>query len=157
MTQSDKPGVLAPPPIILLASLGLVVALEFVFPLGWLPPALTLATALPGSVLFVFAGALGISGIVAFRRAGTNIEPYKPALVLVHDGPYRFTRNPMYLGLITLHLAITLLAGLDWGLILMPFFALTLHFGVVLREEAYLMGKFGQPYRDFLARTRRWI
>ena len=157
MTNADKPGVLAPPPLILLISLGVSAALGYLAPLNWLPAALTGIPVFLGAILFFLAGFFGLYGIAAFRRAGTNIEPYKPALVLVRDGPYRFTRNPMYLGLITLHLSIVLLASLDWGLILLPVFALTLHFGVVLREERYLTEKFGQPYLDFLATTRRWI
>lgn len=157
MTNLDKPGVLAPLPLILLASLGISAILGYLVPLNWLPGSMAAVTLIPGAILFCLAGFLGISGIVAFRRAGTNIEPHKPALVLVRDGPYRFTRNPMYLGLITLHLSIVLLASLDWGVILLPAFALTLHFGVVLREEKYLTEKFGEPYSDFLAKTRRWI
>lgn len=98
-----------------------------------------------------------MSAIFAFRRAGTHIEPYKPALVLVEGGPYLFTRNPMYVGLMALHLTVTLVASLDWGLLTLVALALALHYGVVLREERYLTAKFGQPYTDYLARTRRWI
>ena len=67
------------------------------------------------------------------------------------------TRNPMYLGLMLGYVGITLIASLDWGLLTLIPLALTLHYGVVLREERYLTAKFGKPYTDYLARTRRWL
>ena len=153
----DSPNVIALPPLILVAALGLAVLLGYVVPLGLLPPALAMPATVAGGALIVLGGALGVSGILAFRAAGTHVEPFKPALALVESGPYRFTRNPMYLGLMLGHVAVSLIASLDWGLVTLIPLALTLHFGVVLREERYLAAKFGQPYTDYLARTRRWL
>ena len=110
-----------------------------------------------GIVLGVAAVVIALSGILAFRRAGTHVEPHKPSLVLVGEGPYRFTRNPMYVGLILLMLGLSLIFSLDWGVLIAPLFALVLHHGVVLREEAYLSQKFGDAYRAYLERTRRWV
>lgn len=155
--NEDTAGVIAFPPLLLAGALGAAVLMQLVAPIGVLAPALSAASLAIGVPLAVLAAGLAISGIRAFRAAGTNVEPYKPALVLVHAGPYRFTRNPMYLGLMLLHLAVTVLASLDWGVPALVALALLLHFGVVLREERYLVRRFGQPYRDYLKRTRRWI
>ncbi len=156
-TDSDTANVIAFPPLILLCTLALAVGLEFVAPLGLLPPRFATAALVSGIAVGCAALAMSGSGVLAFRRAGTNIEPHKPALVLVETGPYRFTRNPMYLGLITVMLGASLAASLDWGLPLTVILWLVLHHGVVLREEAYLRRKFGAPYEAFLARTRRWL
>ena len=112
---------------------------------------------IPGLIMVGAAMVLALTAILAFRRAGTNIEPTKPALVLVFDGPYRFTRNPMYSGLILMMAGLSLIFSIDYALLLTLPFALVLHHGVVLREEAYLTKKFGQPYTDYLTQTRRWI
>ena len=157
MNAPDKPNVIALPPLILAAALAIAVLLEWLLPLGLLPPPLSFWPSLIGATIAGIGGVFAVAGIAAFRRAGTNIEPFKPALVLVDAGPYRISRNPMYLGLMALHLAVTLIASLDWGLLTLIGLALVLHHGVVMREEAYLSRKFGQPYKDFLARTRRWI
>ena len=153
----DSPNVIAFPPLILASALGLAVLLGYLFPFGILPEGMGQPAVIGGGALMVGAALLGGSGILAFRAAGTHVEPFKPALVLVESGPYRFTRNPMYLGLMLGHLGITLIASLDWGLVTLIPLALTLHYGVVLREERYLAAKFGQPYIDYLARTRRWL
>lgn len=157
MTERDNPGVIALPPLIMAAAVAVSAGLEFLFPLTVLPPAFGAVAAIVGAVLLVGGVAIAITGMRAFRRAGTNVEPFKPALVLVEDGPYRFTRNPMYIGLILVHLGITVAASLDWGVPLAVVLFVVLHKGVVLREEAYLKAKFGAPYEAFLARTRRWI
>ncbi|MEM1160936.1 MAG: isoprenylcysteine carboxylmethyltransferase family protein [Pseudomonadota bacterium] len=155
--EPDHPGVIAFPPVILASALAVSGLLGFILPMSILPPPLAGPSLVTGGVAVLAAGVIAISGILAFRRAGTNIEPHKPALVLVEDGPYRFTRNPMYLGLLLLHLAISLLGSMDWGLFVFPLFWLTLHHGVVLREERYLAAKFGEPYAAYLDRTRRWV
>ncbi|MEM9059725.1 MAG: isoprenylcysteine carboxylmethyltransferase family protein [Pseudomonadota bacterium] len=156
-TSKDHPNVIAFPPLILAASLALAWGMGQIVPVSFLPPALSGIALIFGLVDCALAFLIAVSAILAFKRAGTNVEPHKPALVLVEDGPYRFTRNPMYLGLVLLQLGLSFIFSLDWGVILLPGLWLTLHTGVVLREEAYLTAKFGTPYTDFLGRTRRWI
>ena len=99
----------------------------------------------------------GLWGAMEFRRARTNIDPRKPALVLVETGPYRFTRNPMYVGFLLLFAGIGLLASLDWTPPLLPLLWMALDRLVVRREEAYLAAKFGAAYDALRARTRRWL
>jgi protein-S-isoprenylcysteine O-methyltransferase Ste14 len=105
----------------------------------------------------LIAIALGGWALRTFRAVGTNPSPHQPSLSLALTGPYQFTRNPMYVGFVLLLAGLSLIFSLDWGLILVPVLALVLHYGVVAREETYLTAKFGQPYRDFLLRTRRWL
>ena len=135
----------------------LAIALEWLAPLSILPPRFTPWAVIAGGVLLFTAGALAISGERAFRASGTNVDPRSPALKLVETGPYRFTRNPMYLGMVTLQLGLALALSLDWALIGAPLLLALLHFGVVLREETYLTEKFGAPYANYLSRTRRWL
>jgi protein-S-isoprenylcysteine O-methyltransferase Ste14 len=153
----DAPDIVALPPLIWLGALLLAVLLEWLLPVGLLPPPLSPAGCVPGGLLLAAGVGIALSGAVAFRRAGTNVHPRHPALVLVETGPYRFTRNPMYLGLLVCLAGIGLVASLDWAIPMVLPLWLVLHRGVVLREEAYLSAKFGAPYDAFLARTRRWL
>ena len=153
----DHPHVIAFPPLIFLGAQVLSWGLGIVMPWQWLPPAFSTLALAFGVTDCLLAAFIALSAVAAFKRAGTHVEPHKPALVLVEDGPYRFTRNPMYVGLLLMHVGFSFIFSLDWGLIVLPLFWFVLHKGVVLREEAYLLNKFGQPYADFLTRTRRWL
>lgn len=154
---NETPDILVFPP--LLAAAGPVAAalLGWLLPLRLLPPLGLSGIAVPGALLLVAGGALAFWGKRTFEKAATNVNPHRPALRLVENGPYRFTRNPMYLGIVLAELGLALALSLDWLLLLTPVIWAVLHWGVVLREEAYLTRRFGQPYTDFLSRTRRWI
>jgi protein-S-isoprenylcysteine O-methyltransferase Ste14 len=128
--------------------------------LHWLirvqPLPLTLSRVL-AAALCVASVVLGIWGRVTMYRAGTNMRPDKPATALVTGGPFRFSRNPLYLSLTALYVGITLLFDALWPLVtLVPMLAV-LHWGVILREERYLEAKFGDAYRAYKTRVRRWI
>lgn len=153
----DAPDLVLVPLVYPLGALGLAVALEWLLPLGCLPPPLSWPSVVVGGVLVLAWAVIGIGGALAFRRARTNIDPRKPALVLVETGPYRFTRNPMYLSFLLLFAGIGILASLDWTLLLLVFLWYALHRWVVLPEERYLSRKFGTPYDEFRAKTRRWM
>ena len=153
----DRPGVIAPPPLIALAALAAGLALDWLWPVNLLRDAL----GFPGRValggLCVAAGlGLAIGAERTFHRLGTNAAPWKPALRLAATGPYACTRNPMYigLGLFVLGLAVVLASG--WTLALLVPAALVLHYGVVKREERYLEAKFGEDYRAFKASVPRY-
>ena len=91
------------------------------------------------------------------HRAGTNIRPDRPALALVTDGPFHFTRNPLYVAALGVYVGIALFVnGLVPVLLVIPVFYLLL-WGVVLREERYMEARFGEPFRAYLARVRRWL
>jgi protein-S-isoprenylcysteine O-methyltransferase Ste14 len=110
-----------------------------------------------GIVLIILAPTLAVSALRTMQAAGTNVDPAKPALTIVRDGPFRFTRNPMYLALCLVQIALGFFLN-DWiTLLFVVPLALILHYGVVLREEKYLAAKFGEPYLQYKREVRRWI
>ena len=110
-----------------------------------------------GLVLAGASGALVLWAAGVMKACGTNLRPDRPALKIVRSGPYRFTRNPMYLSLCLLQLALGFLLN-DWVPILFTFpLALLFHFVVILREEHYLETKFGEEYLSFKRQVRRWL
>jgi protein-S-isoprenylcysteine O-methyltransferase Ste14 len=151
---SDAPGVLVFPPALFVGTLVLGLVLHWVRPVSLLPP---LAARLAGLVVLVLSWWLVHSAEAAMKRAGTNVRPDQPSLAIVTDGPFRFSRNPMYLATTGLYLGITLLVNTPWPLALLPPMLLVLHWGVVRREERYLEAKFGEPYQAYKSRVRRWV
>jgi len=107
-----------------------------------------------GFVLFAW---LDPGASARFKQAGTSVIPWKAPSALVTDGPYRFTRNPMYLGMAALYAAIALGAGSLWALALLPIVLVVIQVAVIRREEAYLERHFGEPYREYRSNVRRWI
>jgi protein-S-isoprenylcysteine O-methyltransferase Ste14 len=108
-------------------------------------------------VLIVLGLSLSISVVLVFSRAGTPVPPYRPTTRFVGTGPYRYTRNPDYIGQTLTYVGIALAVNSWWPLVPLPLVLLAVHFGVVRREERYLEKRFGQEYRDYMARTRRWL
>jgi protein-S-isoprenylcysteine O-methyltransferase Ste14 len=97
------------------------------------------------------------AGVRNFSRAETPLPTNQPARVLVTTGIYRWTRNPVYLGFFLLYGGIGVAALSPWSLILLLPLVVTIRYGVVAREEAYLERRFGDAYRDYKARVRRWL
>lgn len=132
--------------------------MEFLVPLSllWPPVLISLPTLI--SLLLISAGlGLAIWSVRAFDAAGTPVEPTRPTLHIVTRGPYRFSRNPIYLGFLLVFAGLCLGFSLEWGFLALPLLWLTLDRVVVLREEAYLTRKFGDQYTAYLRATRRWI
>lgn len=146
-------GVIAPPPLIYLGPLIAGLLLDRWVPIGGVPSGLARVL---GSLCLV-AFSIAVFAVVAFRRAGTRPEPWKPTTALVTSGPYRFTRNPMYLGFTLLYLALALWFGGYWSLLLLPPILLAMIHGVIRREEAYLSRLFGTEYDYYRQRVRRWL
>lgn len=155
--KQDAPNPVAVPPVIWAVALALAILLEWLVPPGFLPPPLSIVPTVIGAALALLGLGLAIAGARTFRAAKTNLDPKRPALVLVEHGPYRLTRNPIYVGLLFGFLGIGLIASLDWTIPVLPALWLALHHGVVLREEAYLSRRFGEDYDNYRARTRRWL
>ena len=158
MTEArDTAGVIAPPPLIALAAVVIGVALDWLLPAYVLTVLLSLAERIVIGVVLIAAGAgLAIPAILAFRSAGTHVEPWKPSSVLATTGVYAHVRNPMYVGLALLVAGIGIALASDWTLVMLVVAALLMHFGVVKREERYLSAKFGEPYRQYMDAVPRY-
>ena len=91
------------------------------------------------------------------RKANTNIPTWEPALALVTDGVYARTRNPIYLAFIIFLVGAGMLFNSDWMFVLLVPFALVMHYGVIRREEAYLLARFGAPYANYMGRVPRYL
>ena len=155
-TEKDNPGVIAFPPFIWLV--GAILSILIHFFVIHLPITANYRVCLVcGIALIVVAPTLALSALFAMLGAGTNIDPAKPALTIVRSGPFRLTRNPMYLVLCLLQIALGFFLN-DWITLLfvIPLF-FNLHFGVILREERYLEAKFGEEYLALKRSVRRWL
>jgi len=154
--SSDTSGVGFPPPLLYAGGFAAGYAAHRFLPIRlWLEP--TVVQRLLGWGLLVGGVRLAVSAAYLFRRAGTTPNPAKPTSALVIGGPYRFTRNPMYVGMATLYCGGTLLLNDPWPLAFLPPVMALVQRRVIAREEAYLERKFGDVYRAYKARVRRWI
>ena len=92
-----------------------------------------------------------------FARHETGLLPGQATTVMIEDGPYRLSRNPLYVGLLVLYVALALLVPTVWGLVLFPAAVLLVHWGAVRPEERFLHERFGTAYDDYARRVRRWL
>jgi protein-S-isoprenylcysteine O-methyltransferase Ste14 len=153
-TTDDHPGVVIFPPLlfVICVACGTLAYLVFPFRLALPQWVRFLGVALvPAAITFALWGQR------IMKAAGTNVRPDQPATAIVSNGPFAFTRNPLYLSLLAIFAGIGIAAAsLTFLAVIVPL-ALVLHFGVVLPEERYLDAKFGDTYRAYRARVRRWI
>ena len=110
-----------------------------------------------GAIVFALALALFAWAIATVTQAGSNVPTSRPTTTIVDGGPYRFTRNPIYLGMALGLIGLAIAFNSVWLLLALVPFALVIRYGVVAREEAYLERKFGDVYRGYRARVRRWL
>lgn len=151
------PGVFFPPPLLFLTGLAISWLLDRQLAF-WIDGAgAGRAQTTIGTLLILSGFALMASGIVTFARARTAIYPNQPARQLVTSGPYRFTRNPMYLGLTVAYLGAACVLNSAWVIVLLPLVLIALYVLVVRREERYLYAAFGDAYKSYRRRVRRWI
>jgi protein-S-isoprenylcysteine O-methyltransferase Ste14 len=153
----DKPGVVAPPPLIAFITLVSGLVLDRLIPIGaagaMVPRSVRIVLA---AALLLLSGWIVVRALRIFQRAGTHFYVHKPALALATGDIYSRTRNPMYQGLGLLLLAVAVGAASDWTVLLLVPWALLMHFGVVLPEEHYLAAKFGDAYRRYQAQVPRY-
>lgn len=151
----DTAHVLAPPPVLFLGALALGGVLQWVWPLPWF--AGSVAARIVGGALS--ACGLVLSGAVVrhFARAKTPVTPWRETERLVVSGPYRFSRNPDYVGQTLLAAGLALVLRWPWALLALIPALLLLRYGVIAREERYLERRFGDEYRALCRRVRRWL
>ena len=155
MTENQQsPGIRFPPPFLYAGVLLLGLILQRLVPLPLLPRTLSRSLA---AVLLIPAGGLLLWSLGLFLKARTSPLPMRPTTSLVFSGPYRWTRNPMYLAMLLLYIGIALLFDIVWSLVLIPLIMYLVVRLVIRREERYLEAKFGEEYRQYKGRVRRWI
>ena len=157
MAVEPGPGVRWPPPLLFLVALAVAWFLnrQLTFEIdgagaSW--PQIGL-----GSVLILTGVALIVWGVKTLLRAGTALRPDKPASKLVVEGPYRFTRNPIYLGWTTAYVGVAIVTNVAWPIVLLPVVLITLTVSAVEHEEQHLQATFGDGYADYTRRVRRWL
>src|SRR5215467_2648469 len=160
MSVNRAAGVIAKPTLLFLAALLLGFVFDHMLPLPF-------PVARSGSVHWIsaiIAGFLILTGIAVFAAgirnfssAATPVQGTKPTRALVTTGIHGWTRNPIYLGMFVLYIGIGAAAESPWVLVLTLPLAITIRYGVVAREEAYLERRFGDAYREYKARVRRWL
>lgn len=152
--ETDAPNPPVPPPLLYLLVFLTASVINMVYPVQLLPLGWNIVPA----ILFSLGG-LGIflGAALALRRAGTTLSPYKSSKVLLTTGPYLRTRNPIYLAFAWIYLGCACLIASLWPIVLFPVLILVLNRTVIAREEVWLEARFGEAYRTYRARTRRWM
>ena len=153
--SADTSNAIVRPPIAWAVAIIVGLGAGWVYPLPFVPASVPRFWI--GGGLFGFAFALAIWAIGTIRGAGTRIETNKPTTVIVTNGPFRFTRNPVYSGMLLGLTGVAIAFDNLWVLAMLVPFYLVIRFGVVAREEAYLERKFGAVYLRYKSRVRRWL
>jgi protein-S-isoprenylcysteine O-methyltransferase Ste14 len=152
----DGAAVRFPPPLLPLLTILAGVALQRLAPMGF-------SVAAPGRywiggiIVVVSILVFGTWPTILFRRSGQSPIPWEPTPSIVEQGPYRFTRNPMYLMMVIVCVGFAVILSNAWIFVLTPLCAFLLHRVAILPEEAYLERKFGEGYLGYKRRVRRWI
>jgi protein-S-isoprenylcysteine O-methyltransferase Ste14 len=144
----------ARPPLVYLAAIALGSLLELAWPLPFAAGALAAPL---GSILLAAAAALFLWSVGILRAAGTPVPGNKPTTVIVRAGPYRFSRNPIYLAFSLLQLGIAVWANSPWLVATLVLAHAAMALLVIPREERYLERKFGAEYLAYKKSVRRWI
>jgi protein-S-isoprenylcysteine O-methyltransferase Ste14 len=152
--ENDSAGAVAPPPLIYLVAFGLGYLIHRSYPVSF--PTNRLIDFIGG--LFVgVAIALAIVSVSELSSANTTILPYSSTTAIVKTGPFKYTRNPIYLANTLGYIGLSILLGTLWPLIFLPIVIVVMDRGVIAREERYLSRKFGEEYDAYRARVRRWL
>jgi protein-S-isoprenylcysteine O-methyltransferase Ste14 len=153
----DRANFVIFPPVIPYSMLIVACVLQWLAPLGLLVHVGQMSRIVAGTVVFAAGIAIMVAGQRAMSRHGTNVNPLRPTTVLVTDGVFNYTRNPLYAGISVALCGVGLIFALDWVLVLIAPSCILLHFAVVRREEIYLERKFGDEYRRYRARVPRYL
>lgn len=160
MTNDDTPetsGVRFPPPLMYASAIVAGLLMQRAVPVHLISTH-SLAAAHAAAVVICAIGVLlSVTALRVFRRVGTSPIPMKPTTALTFDGPYRLTRNPMYLSLALVTLALALWLDVVWIAVALLAVVFVIDRAVIAREERYLERKFGEPYIAYKARVRRWF
>ena len=160
VTDTGTAGVITRPIFLFPAAVLLGFVSDHLLPLPFPVPRIGVAhwiSAILAGSLILIGLALFAAGVSNFSRAATPLPTNKPARTLVTTGIHGWTRNPIYLGFFLVYVGIGIAVRSPWILILTLPVAIAIRYGVVAREEAYLERRFGDAYRNYKARVRRWL
>jgi protein-S-isoprenylcysteine O-methyltransferase Ste14 len=153
---NDRPSIILPPPLIFFALLGAGFLLDYLIPFKLLRlprEARLICCAVLAGISFYFA----LGSIIVLLRNKTPFDPSKPTVKIVHEGPYRLSRNPMYLALLFLLTGFAVISGSIWLFLALPVLLIVLDIWAVRPEEAYLERNFSDRYLAYKAKVRRWL
>jgi protein-S-isoprenylcysteine O-methyltransferase Ste14 len=159
--REDGPAAARPvvrPPILLVAAILAGLAMDHLVPLPFRLPRddSILHRSIPAVVIFIGL-AIAVAGIRSFVRMGTPVPGNRPTLTLVTTGIHALSRNPIYVGMLVLYVGIGIALRSSWTVVLAPVVAAVIRYAVVAREEAYLEQRFGDEYRAYRSKVRRWL
>ena len=153
-TKADHPQARVDAPILLAIAFLLTMAMQWLIPLSFFP---TLPSRIVGATLFILGFALGFPALRGMLRAKTTPNPHRSTTALVCGATYRFTRNPMYFGMLVSYSGLFIFFQNPWFLLFLPFLVWLFTSWVIIPEENYLEEKFGSEYLEFKSRVHRWI
>lgn len=151
---NDAPGLVVPPPIIYFGAVAMGFLTDWLWPLTLLPNAVQYVL---GGLVIVVSGAIMPFVMREFSRAQTHFDARKPVTNLIVTGPFQFSRNPSYLALALLCVGIAIISDTVWIIVWLIPATLVADYGIIRREESFLEDKFGDAYRIYKAKVRRWL
>jgi len=152
--DKDKVSVIAPPPLIFLLAILVGVLLNYFWPYNIIPESIQLPIGLGIIALSII---LSLLGVREFKKVRTSIRPDRPTTTIIASGPFRYTRNPLYLSLSLFHIGIGIAVDSVWILAMLAPTLIIMRYGVISREEHYLENKFGDEYLKYRDSVRRWF
>jgi len=154
MKDEDTSGVTIPPPIVYFLFILIGIGLNYLWPFSFFPQSIQ------GPIGYtIIALSLILFGLVLreFSRSSTSIDHRKSTTAIISSGPFRYSRNPVYLSLTILAIGVSFVVDSLWVIIMTIPAILIVHYAVILKEEAYLIKIFGDKYRHYMNSVRRWI
>jgi len=153
---NDRPSIIIPPPLIFFAFMGVGFLLDYLFPLKiirwpWWPRIIC------SGILIAISGYLALGSMIVLLRNKTPFDPSKPTVKIVRQGPFRFSRNPMYLALLLILAGVAFVNGSIWMSLAVPALLIVLDIIAVRPEEKYLERNFGSRYLAYKTKVRRWL
>ncbi|MGA9854886.1 MAG: isoprenylcysteine carboxylmethyltransferase family protein [Gammaproteobacteria bacterium] len=155
--QPGSAGIRFPPPLYYLIGLMVGYGIHWLFPIKLSRPEHNLIIYTFGIIWILLGMSLTGWSLLTFRQAGTSPNPIRPSSTLALQGPYSLSRNPMYLGVGMVCVGISLLSNMLWPLLSVPVVLVIVDRVVIRKEERYLETKFGDEYRQYKKRVRRWV
>ena len=155
--QKGGVSVVVKPPVLFFAFLALGIILRFIVKLAIFSESSVNYGDTAGGLLILSGVSLIIWAAKTFKKLGETPHHGKPIHKIIVSGPFQFTRNPMYLSMISIYIGLSLIINTYWLLLFLPFVLIILHYGVILREEKYLEKKFKEEYVSYKSQVRRWF